>query len=263
MTDANSAHLDPFAFVGSLATTMLRAGAGIATQPRTSRPALLFELYEFEGCPFCRIVREVLTELDLDAMVYPCPKGGTRFRPELLKLGGKEQFPFLRDPTTGRAMYESADIVKYLFETYGGGTVPLRWQAMGAQQLGSAVAGMWRFGAGRRVRPSKASANAPRQPLELYRFEGSPCARLVRERLCELEIPYILRSMGRSTAADWLPPRVRDALQIQPEPATLNRKVLLEHAGRITVPYLVDPNAGVELGEAAAIIEHLQSRYGA
>src|SRR5512143_2128765 len=259
MTVASSAHLHPFAFAGSLVTTTLRVGAGIATHPRASRPALLFELYEFEGCPFCRVVREVLTELDLDAMIYPCPKGGTRFRPELLKQGGKEQFPYLRDPSTGRAMYESADIIKYLFETYGGGTVPLRWQAVGAQQLGSAFAGMWRFGAGRRVRPSK----APQQPLELYSFEASPFARLVRERLCELEIPYILRSMGRSTPADWLPPRVRDALQIHPEPATLNRKVLLERAGRITVPYLVDPNAGVEMGEAAEIIEHLQSRYGA
>lgn len=259
MTAANSAHLDPFAFVGSLVTTTLRVGAGIAAQPRTSRPALLFELYEFEGCPFCRVVREVLTELDLDAMIYPCPKGGTRFRPQLLKVGGKEQFPFLRDPSTGKAMYESADIIRYLFETYGGGTVPLRWQAIGAQQFGSALAGMWRFGAGRRVRSSK----APVEPLELYSFEGSPFARLVRERLCELEIPYILRSMGRSTAADWLPPRVRDSLQIHPEPATLNRKVLLERAGRITVPYLVDPNAGVEMGEAAAIIEHLESHYGA
>ena len=261
MSDQHSAalQLDPFAFLGSFATSTLRLGAGIATAPRASRPALLFELYEFEGCPFCRVVREVLTELDLDAMIYPCPKGGTRFRPELLKQGGKEQFPFLRDPSTGTAMYESADIIAYLFETYGGGTVPMRWRAIGAQQFGSALAGLWRFGAGRSVRPSV----TPAQPLELYSFEASPFARLVRERLCELEIPYVLRSMGRSTATDWLPPSVRDALKIQSAPETLNRKVLLERAGRITVPYLVDPNFGVEMGEAAAIIEHLQTRYGA
>ena len=242
-------------------------GAGIATQPRTSRPALLFELYEFEGCPYCRVVREVLTELDLDAMVLSVSKRRHPVSPRIAEAGRQGTVSIPRDPSTGQAMYESADIIKYLFETYGGGTVPLRWQAIGAQQFGSALAGMWRFRAGRRVRPSKAlanaSANAPAQPLELYSFEGSPFARLVRERLCELEIPYILRSMGRSSAADWLPPRVRDALQIHPEPATLNRKVLLERAGRITVPYLIDPSAGVEMGEAAAIIEHLQSRYGA
>ena len=251
--------LDPIAFFGSLATTTLRMGAGIATRPRTSRPALLFELYEFEGCPYCRIVREVLTELDLDAMIYPCPKGGTRFRPRVIEKGGKAQFPFLRDPATNVAMYESADIIRYLFETYGRGTVPLRWQVSGAQQLGSALAGMWRFGAGRDARPSV----APAQPLELYSFEGSPFARLVRERLCELELPYVLRSVGRSTASDWLPPGVRDALGINATPLTLNRQALFERAGRITVPYLIDPNCSVEMGESAAIIDHLQTRYGA
>jgi len=256
---SSTARLDPVAFFGSLATTALRMGAGIATQPRTSRPTLLFELYEFEGCPYCRIVREVLTELDLDAMIFPCPKGGTRFRPQVIAKGGKAQFPFLHDPVTGASMYESADIIRYLFETYGDGTVPRRWQITGAQQLGSALAGMWRVGAGRDVRPSV----APAQPLELYSFESSPFARLVRERLCELELPYVLRSVGRSAASDWLPPGVRDALRIKATPLTLNRQVLLERAGRITVPYLVDPNYGVEMGESAAIIGHLQTRYGA
>ena len=256
---ASSASLDPVAFVGSLATTALRLGAGVSTRPRDARPKLLFELYEFEGCPFCRIVREALTELDLDAMVRPCPKGGARFRPQLIETGGKAQFPYLRDPNTGTDLYESADIIAYLFETYGGGKVPLRWQAAGFQQLWSALAGVWRFGAGRDARPS----NAPAHPLELYSFEASPFARLVRERLCELELPYVLRSVGRSTASDWLPPGVRDAFGIQATPQTLNRQVLLQRAGRITVPYLVDPNCGIEMGESAAIIEHLQSQYGA
>ncbi len=255
----STALLDPIAFVGSVVTTTLRLGAGVATQPRASRPALLFELYEFEGCPYCRIVREALTELDLDAVIRPCPKGGTRFRPEAVGMGGKAQFPYLRDPNTGASMYESADIVAYLFETYGDGKLPLRWQAAGLQQLCSAVAGVWRFGAGRDVRPSR----APAQPLELYSFEASPFARLVRERLCELELPYVLRSVGRSAASDWLPPAVRDRFDIQSTPQTLNRQVLLERAGRITVPYLVDPNCGVEMGESATIIEHLQTRYGA
>ena len=259
-----AARLDPLAFAGSFATTSLRLGAGIVTRPRTSRPAALFELYEFEACPFCRIVREVLTELDLDALIRPCPKGGTRFRTELVAKAGKAQFPYFIDPGTGVAMYESADIVSYLFRTYGegdghgAGRVPLRWQAMSVQQLGSALAGMWRFGAGRNARPSR----APAQPLELYSFESSPFARLVRERLCELELPYVLRSVGRSTPGDWLPPAVRDAMRTNPRPDTLNRQMLLDRAGRITVPYLVDPNHGVEMGESAAILEYLEGRYG-
>lgn len=255
----SSARLDPVALFGSLAVTAWRLGAGVATQPREQRPPLLFELYEFEACPYCRIVREALTELDLDALIKPCPKGGTRFREELLARGGKEQFPFIVDPATGVSMYESADIITYLYETYGGGTVPMRWRAAGLQQFGSALAGIWRPGAGRRARPSI----APAQPLELYSFEASPYARLVRERLCELELPYVLRSVGRSTPADWVPPALRDALGIKTEPTTLNRRVLLERTGRITVPYLVDPNTGVEMGESSEIIHYLQSRYGA
>ena len=258
-SQSSAVSLDPIAFLGSLATSALRFGAGIATAPRSARPTLLFELYEFEGCPYCRIVREALTELDLDAIVRPCPKGGTRFRPHVIEKGGKAQFPFLHDPNTNVSLYESADIVRYLFETYGGGSVPLRWQAAGLQQLGSALAGLWRFGAGRDVRPSV----APGQPLELYSFEASPFARLVRERLCELELPHVLRSVGRSTASDWLPPALRDAFHVEATPQTLNRRVLLERAGRISVPYLVDPNCGVEMAESADIIEYLQRTYGA
>src|SRR5262249_44989029 len=148
------ARLDPVAFAGSIATTALRFGAGVATEPRAARPPLLLELYEFEACPFCRIVREGLTELDLDALIRPCPKGGVRFRDELAKLGGKLQFPFLVDPNTGKSMYESADIIVYLYEQYGGGERPLRWRTVGFQQLWSGIAGTWRFGAGRNVRAS-------------------------------------------------------------------------------------------------------------
>lgn len=46
-------------------------------------------------------VREALTLLDLDVLIYPCPKGGTTFRPRARQLSGKEQFPFLVDPNTG------------------------------------------------------------------------------------------------------------------------------------------------------------------
>ena len=46
-------------------------------------------------------VREALTLLDLDVLIYPCPKGGTTFRPRARELSGKEQFPFLVDPNTG------------------------------------------------------------------------------------------------------------------------------------------------------------------
>lgn len=245
------------AVAGSLASTALRFGAGIATQPRTERPRWLLELYDFEACPYCRIVREVITELDLDVEIRPCPKGGTRFRNRAVERGGKAQFPLLVDPNRGVTLYESGDIIRYLYETYGGGAVPLRWRATPLQQFGSLAAGAWRMGAGRAARSSR----QPDLLLELYSFEGSPFARLVRERLCELELGYILRSVGRSTASDWVPPALRGSLGIEARPETVNRRALLERAGRITVPWLVDPNTGVEMGESSSIVDYLEETY--
>ncbi|KAH9318552.1 hypothetical protein KI387_020321, partial [Taxus chinensis] len=88
------------------------------------QPMRLLQLYEFEACPFCRRVREALTELDLPAEVYPCPKGSLKHRDLVRRSGGKEQFPYLVDPNTGVSLYESGDIVKYLFRQYGGGRDP-------------------------------------------------------------------------------------------------------------------------------------------
>uniref|UniRef100_A0A061RRT2 Thioredoxin family protein n=1 Tax=Tetraselmis sp. GSL018 TaxID=582737 RepID=A0A061RRT2_9CHLO len=40
-------------------------------------PELFPRLYEFEACPFCRRVREAITDLDLDVIIFPCPKVST------------------------------------------------------------------------------------------------------------------------------------------------------------------------------------------
>lgn len=241
---------------GSMLVTAFRGGYGVRATPARNRPPLMFELWEFEACPYCRIVREALTELDLDALIRPCPVGGTRYRPEPGQLGGKAQVPYFRDPNTGVEMYESADIVTYLFETYGEG-LPLHWRAPLLVQLGSAMAGLPRVLAGRAARPSR----LPERPLELFSFEASPYARPVRETLCELELPWVLRSVGRTTFTDWIPPRLRRSLELQPRPETPNRCALYERTGELSIPYLIDPNTGVEMRESAEIVEYLNAEY--
>ena len=71
----------------STLATLMRPAVGISARPAAAKPKELLELYDFEACPYCRLVREALTELDLDAMIYPCPKRGTRFRPLAAELG--------------------------------------------------------------------------------------------------------------------------------------------------------------------------------
>ena len=40
-----------------------------------------------------------------------------------MKETGKSQFPYMKDPNTGKNMLESTDIIQYLFEQYGDGQV--------------------------------------------------------------------------------------------------------------------------------------------
>lgn len=243
--------------LASSLTSALRGWTGINSVPATTKPEKTLELYEFEGCPYCRLVREALTELDLDVIIYPCPKGGQRFRPKVIEMGGKAQFPYLVDPNTGEQMYESMDIVAYLFATYAQRELPLKWRAGALQKFSSIGSGIPRLGKGVTARPSR----VPDEMLELYSFEGSPFARRVRELLCELELPYLLHNTGRTSFRDWVPPFVRDAMNILPGSNLENRRQLLERAGRISIPYLVDPNSGKELSDSADIRDHLRAEY--
>ena len=265
----------PFSLTASLLASQVRGWRGsVAFKPARTQPAKLLELYEFEASPFCRLVREVLTELDLDVMIYPCPQGGTRFRPKVQKLGGKQQYPFLVDPNTGRQLYESADIIDYLGKTYGRrARNPKGWRRQ-ANVIGSTAASALRFSGpfkallkgqkgmlehirGLNANPSK----APAKPLELYSFESSPYSRPVRERMSELELPYILRNFGKDKWADMGPESVRVKLKA---PVTgRNRKKMFELTGRTQVPYLVDANTGVAMHESAKILQHLDETYAA
>jgi glutathione S-transferase len=222
----------------SLFATIARLGAGLRVEALGERPAQPLELYEFEGCPYCRKVREALTALDLEVMIYPCPKGGARFRDVAIEKGGKALFPYLVDPNTGKAMYESSDIVAYLYGKYGAGAVPFLSSGGPLFDVTSALASGWRLGAGARAEKSI----APAAPLELWSFEASPFCRIVREVLCALEIPYLLHNVGKGSPS-------RDAF--------------VQRSGKMQVPFLVDPNSGVEIFESADIVRYLRATYGA
>ena len=230
-----------------------------AYQPARRQPAQPLQLYDIEMSPYCRLVREALTELDLDALILPCPKRGTRFRPQAEKIGGKQQFPLLVDPNTKTTLYESADIIEYLGRTYDGRVRRTRgWSRR--RKLGSAVAAsLMQAGRGLLVKPSK----APEQPLELYSFESSPFSRLVRERLCELEIPYLLRNTGKGRPSDMGTPMMRDRLWKGEKGTTRNRKALEAREGHVQVPYLIDPNTGAAMFESADILAYLDRTYTA
>ena len=242
----------------SMISTLVRATNGIQSAPALIKPELMLQLYDIENCPYCRLVREAFTELDLDVEIYPCPKQGERFRPELIERGGKAQFPYLVDPNNGVEMYESLDIVAYLFETYGQRDLPLKWRAGKLQTFGSMLASAPRVKNGMQARPGV----GPEYMLELYSFESSPYARPVRELLCEMEIPYIIRSCGRTRLQEWLLPPVRQRFNITPDSELENRRILQETEGKVSIPYLYDPNTEQGLFESNDILDYLRDNYG-
>jgi len=220
----------------SFLASIARIGTGMEVSGAGARPEKMLELYEFEGCPFCRKVREALSILDLDAIIYPCPQGGPRFRPLILERAGKTQFPYFIDPNTGREMYESDIIVGYLFANYGDSNIPWALSTPLLTDASSFLASAARATAGRRYR----KAAPPAQPLELWSFEASPFCRLARERLCELEIPYVLHNVAKGSD---------------------KRHEFKERSGKMMVPWLFDPNTGKEMFESADICDYLDKTY--
>jgi glutathione S-transferase len=243
--------------LASTGTSLLRVNRGVIVKGHRKTPKKPLELFEAEYCPFCRHVRESLTELDLDAVVYPVPKGGKRFQQRLLKLGGKAKVPFLHDPNTGTKLYESEAIAEYLYKEYGHDWEKVPERRITTSTLASASRGKL----GMFAKPSK----APKKRLELYSFEASPYARLVRETLCELEIPYLLHNCGKTPGshADYLPPEYRADYIHDYMPGTENRRKFLERAGKVQMPYLIDPNTGVAMFETRDIQDYLRKTYGA
>jgi glutathione S-transferase len=220
----------------SLLASGARLGMGVRVGRLGARPEKLLELYEMEASPYCRKVREALSILDLEAMIYPCPRGGNRFRPIVQERGDKLQFPWLVDPNSGISLYESDDIVKYLFRVYGDGDVPLLLRLGPLTNASAFSATVWRAGLGHFARPSR----APAKPLELWSFEASPFCRIVREELSVLEIPYRLHNVAKGSPS---------------------RRAFIARSGRMMVPFLHDPNTDADMFESADIVDYLRRTY--
>ncbi len=206
----------------SALASLLRLGVGAPANGRAADVKEPLVLYEFEGCPFCRLARETISESGVPVLVRPCPKGGKRFRPKVKTLGGKTQFPFLVDPNTDVALYESAAIAAYLGKNYNGRRSLVRFLGPINTVLlqFSVMARLWAGAHKKRSRP-------PEKPFEFVGAERDPRARLVKERLCAMELEYLWR------------------------PARPNERT----------PLLIDPNSGEERIGAQAIRAYLNDRY--
>ena len=203
-------------------------------------------MYEFDSSPFCRKVRDACSELDLTLELRPCPGSGVappnKFHDEHVALHGRGTVPFLVDEGRGLGMFESEEIVSYLYETYGPGAERAPPSLRGVLALVSAgAAAVVRGMPADKLQIDARPDNHLMRPLVVYGYEGSPFCHPVREKLSALGLPHIHVPCGRGSA---------------------NRALLAARTGRpFQVPHLVDPNTHVELSESIEIRMYLDRTY--
>ena len=249
-------------------STLLRGGLGMMGTAHPMQPEKPLIVYEMEGCPYCRRVREVMTHLNLDYESRPAPHKGNVYRDELEEVSGGTQVPYLIDENTEIQMAESQDIIDYLFENYSKeGSTPAKFQEQNKvgetfNKLTTATSMLRGLKA---EHPEKnKSRGKPNELLELYGFEASPFCRLVRERLCELELAYINHNVAREQVQDIGGLGVRlNVGEYQPVKGGKRERIMQEvMGGKIQVPYFIDPNTDTQMFESADIMAYLNKTYG-
>jgi len=235
--------------LGSLMSNLLRLGRGVLVSeaaacdavdvvPRPQQPLIL---YSYEGNQFCRLVREVLTELDI---VYELRSAGkqSKRQEELAKLsGGSTKSPFLIDPNTGVQMGQSADIVQYLYRTYALWTPPNEL----LQGISNIVMPLfrplftlltpWQAGSLDREKSqyeeeiarvqAQIEKEIESEPVVVYTYGLSPFSIEAKKLLDNLDVPYKEISLG----GEWLPGLIGEG-------GSQKRAALLEMTGQSSLP---------------------------
>eukprot|EP01040_Poterioochromonas_malhamensis_P001093 gene1093-1160_t len=206
-----------------------------------ARPSQPIIIYEYEASPYCRKVREACTMLDLSVEYRPCPGARTGWSDHMTQFtNGKRTVPFMID--TGKTqLFESDDIIEYLFTTYGPGKEHIPWTLKGGYAVTTcAYAASFRDYAGSKLLPNARNDVFDLKPLTLWGYEGSPFVKIVRETLNSLGLCHILINCARGSA---------------------NREKLYQITKRFQVPYLQDPNTGIDMFESPEIVKYLKSVY--
>lgn len=215
---------------------------------KASRPEKPLVLYEYDASPYCKRVREMINLLDLTVEYRPCP--GARqgqFSKQMLEETGRQTVPYLVDPNTNTRLFESSKQIEYLLNTYGPpadifdrkALWPITWEAFSVTTATQVA--ILRQLPGSRRQPNARPDNEDMEPLELWGYECSPFVRPVREKLAALCLPHRMVSCARGSA---------------------NRDRMVQKTKRtFQVPFLVDPNTGIELFESTAIVKYLDAVY--
>ena len=235
--------------IGGFAANILRMGRGekVATvaavgssAPRPKQPLIL---YSYEGNQFCRLVREVLTELDIVYELRSVGKESPR-RAEMAKVtGGSTQCPHLIDPNTGVSMSESADIILYLYKNYALWVPPselLQWasatilplakpvfQFLAPLQAGANKEDKQEYAEEIAKAKSEIERSVSADPVVIYTYGLSPFSFEAKSLLDRLGVAYTEISLG----AEWIPGLIKQG-------GSQIRAALLEMTGQSSLPHI-------------------------
>jgi len=212
---------------------------GSSLMANVGRPKKLV-VYEYEASPFCRKVREACSMLELQVEYRPCPGARQGWSDkQSLSTKGVRTVPYMEDGSV--KMFESDDIIEYLFDNYGPGKRYIPWTLKGDfARVTATYAAAARGFAGSRLEPTARSDITSLKPITLYGYEGSPFVRPVREKLCALGLAHVMVNCPRGSR---------------------NRDILFAKTGRFQVPYIEDPNTGINMFESGAIVKYLMGAY--
>lgn len=75
----------------------------------------MIELYQFEECPYCKMVRQWLSDNKISYLIHNVPKEREK-RTEVIKISGQPLVPVLVD---GKVILDDEDkIIEYLNKKY-------------------------------------------------------------------------------------------------------------------------------------------------
>jgi glutathione S-transferase len=212
------------------------------------RPNIPLVLYEYDSSPYCKRVREMINLLDLTVEYRPCPGARDgKFSMELYEKTGRRTVPYLYDPNTDNGLFESNDQIEYLLQNYGPQDAdsydrkalwPITFE--GFSIFTSTLCAILLDMPCKTKQVNARPDNEDMVPIEIWGNEASPFVRPVREKLCSLCLPHYMISCSRGS---------------------INRDIMIQKTGRFQVPYLVDPNTGIEMYESEEIVKYLDNVY--
>ncbi len=149
-----------------------------------------------------RKVREALSILDVDCIVYPSTRSWER-----LGFDHGRHAIALRDPNTGAEYADADDIVAYLFETYGGGA-EIPWVMRRDNGVGEALlkVAIWLRGGsgtaynGGNGKDDEQGPGPDPTSVEFWGYEASPFCGVAYEAVIEAGIPHVLKTVARGSS---------------------------------------------------------------